>query len=74
MDDGAPDDGLATAVEGRIMELDELDELEELEPEIGPVYEDDRIVEVVPPMPRLIVFVLACGCVGERLVEYDELG
>ena len=42
--------------------------------ESGPVYDEDAIVEVVPPIPWLIVFVLARGATEDRLVEYNTLG
>lgn len=42
--------------------------------ESGPVYADDESVDVVAPMPILIVFVLEEGITDERLVEYVELG
>lgn len=47
----------------------DFDDLVELVEDRGPVYDDDEIVLVVPPIPILIVFVLDEGRTDERLVE-----
>ena len=80
-DDPATKDFIALEDLDAVREDGELDrEAVELEAavddpeESGPVYEEDEIVDVVPPIPKLMVLVLAEGATDDRLVEYDELG
>ena len=57
-----------------IADVVELDDVFDDVDDSGPVYAEDEIVLVVPPMPRLMLFVLAEGEVEDKLVEYEELG